>query len=153
MNRRSKGVPAIMLVAFSHGLLGLLAGCPQEPSPSPEDGTLTVRVTGAAAQNGKAFHYAVGATGADLSNPANWIGNDPGSPPTIAGGTVECLTVFSSGGGTAIFSGGESYDVSGIIDVDDSGGLTSGDYLFLETFTVGGDMTVELVYPTDFTLY
>jgi hypothetical protein len=116
------------------------------------DGTITVRVTGADAHNGSGFYYAVGAEGDDLSVPANWLGIAP-TNPTIADGTVECITVVVGTNDPKTFTGGESYDVSGIIDVDDSGDLSLGDYIFgPDTVIVDGETTLELVYPTDFTL-
>lgn len=121
---------------------------------TPEDGTITVRVTGAGEHNGQYFYFAVGVVEADLQDPANWIGAAPQSP-TIMDGTVECLTVIPGGDSPAIFTGGESYDVAGIIDVDLDGVPTSGvDYLFgPKTVTVDGHTTLELVYPADFSLY
>lgn len=141
------------MVALSIGLLALLSGCPDNGvGATAEDGTITVRVTGADAHNGKYFYYAVGAAGDDLSDPANWLGVAPTSP-TITGGTVECITVETGTGSSAIFTGGESYDAGGIIDVDVSGDSTGGDYLFgPETVVVDGITILELVYPTDFTL-
>jgi hypothetical protein len=116
------------------------------------DGTLTVRVTGADAHTGKYFYYAVGATGDDLSDPANWLGVAP-TNFTITGGEVECITVQTGTDSILTFTGGESYDASGIIDVDLSGDSTSGDYFFgPETVVVDGVTILELVYPTDFTL-
>jgi len=68
----------------------LLSGCPEEVvapgAPSPkEDGTITVRLTGADAHNGKGLFCAVGATGDDLNDPANWLGVSP-TDPIIPGG-------------------------------------------------------------------
>jgi hypothetical protein len=140
------------LLAVSVALLGLLTSCPKEAAAA-SDGTITVRVTGADAYNGKYFYYAVGTAGSDLGNPANWIGVAPTSP-TIAGGTVECLTEAYGGGGVpATFTGGESYDAAGMIDVDLSGTSTSGDYSFgPDTVLVDGDTMLGLVYPTDFAI-
>jgi len=119
---------------------------------SLEDGTITVRVTGAYDHNDAYFYYAVGATGADLSDPSNWLGVAP-TDPIIVGGTVECITVDVGTDDPATFTGGESYDVAGLIDVDLDSSPTSGDYIFgLETVVVDGDTTLRLVYPTDFTL-
>jgi hypothetical protein len=48
--------------------------------------------------------------------------------------------------------GNKDYDASGILDVDNSGTPTSGDYLFgPTTVVVDGDTILDLVYPTDFT--
>ena len=87
---KSKWVYGITMVALSFGLLGLLSGCSEEVvapgAPSPkEDGTITVRLTGADAHNGKGLFCAVGATGDDLNDPANWLGVSP-TDPIIAGG-------------------------------------------------------------------
>ena len=75
-----------VLISMFVVLIGLLTGCPKEAA-APSDGTITVKVTSADAQNGAFFYYAVGDAGADLSNPDNWIGVAPTSP-TIASGTV-----------------------------------------------------------------
>ena len=138
-----------IVLIISAVAVGLLVGCPKEAAP-PSDGTITVRVTAADTHNSAFFYYAVGNAGADLSNPDNWIGVAPTSP-TIASGTVECVTVVYGGAGEeAIFAGGNSYDASGIIDVDLSGSMTSGDYSFADTVIVDGDTILSLVYPTDF---
>lgn len=153
MISKSKRVYATTVVALSIGLLALLSGCPDNGvGATEEDGTITVRLTGADAHNGEHFYYAVGAAGDDLSDPANWLGVAP-TAPTITGGTVECITVDFGTDDPATFTGGESYDASGMIDADLSGDLTSGDYTFgPETVVVDGDTILNLVYPTDFTL-
>jgi hypothetical protein len=118
----------------------------------PEDGTITVRVTGADAHNGAYFYYAVGASGDDLSDPADWLGVAP-TDPTIAGGTVECITVDVGTYDPVTFTGGESYDAIGLIDADLDGDITQGiDYVTdpVRTVVVNGDTTLELVYPTEF---
>ena len=119
---------------------------------SLEDGTITVRVTGAYDHNNAYFYYAVGTTEADLSDPSNWLGVAP-TDPIIVSGTVECITVDVGTDDPATFTGGESYDVAGLIDVDLDSSPTSGDYIFgLETVVVNGDTVLELFYPADFTL-
>ncbi|UCF96950.1 MAG: hypothetical protein JSV89_17500 [Spirochaetaceae bacterium] len=152
MISKLKWVYVTTVVALSMGLIALLTGCPDNGvSATAEDGTNTIRVTGADAHNGAYFYYAVGAAGDDLSDPANWLGAAP-TNPTITGGTVKCITEETGTNNIASFTGGESYDASGIIDADLSGALTSGDYFFgPETVVVDGDTTLELVYPTDFT--
>jgi hypothetical protein len=153
MISKSKWVYVTILIAILMGLLALLSGCPDNGvSATAEHGTIAVRVTGADAHNGAYFYYAVGAAGDDLSDPANWLGVAP-TNPTITGGTVECITEETGTNNIVTFTGGESYDASGIIDADLSGDLTSNDYSFgPETIVVDGDTTLELVYPTDFTL-
>ena len=81
------------MVALSFGLLGLLSGCPEEVvapgAPSPkEDGTITVRLTGADAHNGKGLFCAVGATGDDLNDPANWLGATKSQEKVMADATT-----------------------------------------------------------------
>jgi hypothetical protein len=138
---------------FSIWLLVLLTGCPTEGATG-EDGTVSLRVTGADAHDGVALYTAIGAKGADLNNQANWLGD--GNGPTITGGIAETLyydvaTVTTP----VIFTGGESYDMGGMIDADNSGDYTSGvDYVIssARTVVVDGDMLEVVVYPADFVL-
>jgi hypothetical protein len=151
MGSKSKWLYVGIVALFSIGLLSLLSGCSQNAA-SPENGTITLHVSGADAHNGAYFYFAIVAEGADVSNQANWLADSPTSP-TIAGGTVDATAVEVGGNTPVIFTGGERYDASGILDVDNSGDPTSGDYLFgPKTIMVDGDTILELVYPTDFTV-
>jgi hypothetical protein len=54
-----------------------------------------------------------------------------------------------------MFTGGESYDISVLLDVDGDDSYTSAvDYILsaLHTVVVDGNMTVDLVYPGDFAI-
>ena len=155
MISKSKWVYRITVITLSIGLLGLLTGCPEEAAPpSLEDGTITVRVTGAGDHDGKQTFFAVVAAGDDLLDSNNHIAEN--TENVITGGSLEVIMLDPLDPTETvpeIFTGGESYDVGGIIDVDDDDDITSGvDYLTSRTVVVDGDMIVEFVYPTDFTL-
>jgi len=117
---------------------------------TPTDGMLTVRLTGADDYDDAFFYYAVVAEGYDLTNPDYWLGVAP-TNPTISGGTVECITTEFGTDTPAVFTGGESYDVGGLIDVDRDGYPTSGDYVFgpVPVF-VNGDTLLEIPFPMNF---
>jgi hypothetical protein len=55
---------------------------------------------------------------------------------------------------SAVFTGGASYDVGGMIEVAPPDGPSTGDYVIdpLKRVIVDGDMIAVLEYPTDFTL-
>lgn len=54
---------------------------------------------------------------------------------------------------SAVFTGGESYEVFEFIDVDENDISTIGDYMTdpIKTVVVDGDTILDLVYPKDFT--
>ncbi len=150
---KSKWLNVLMLAALSFGLLALLSSCPENGvGPTAEDGTITVRVTGAGDHNGKAFFCVAGAAGVDLNDPSNFLGETAGD--VIASGTVEStINDLATKTTPVIFTGGESYDLGGFIDVDGSDLPTNGDYIIdvVKTVVVDGNMVVEFVYPDDFT--
>lgn len=141
---------SIIVFVLSIWMLVFLAGCTD--GATADDGTITLRVTNADAHNGVDVYCACVASGDDMNDPANYLGD--GNGPTITGGIAETLfydvaTVTTP----VVFTGGESYDIGGIIDADGSADYTGGDYFIdpLKTVVVDGDMIVEVVYPTDFT--
>jgi hypothetical protein len=123
---------------------------------SAEDGTITLRITGADEHIGVGFMGTVVAAGGDFYNPDDWLADIVGE---IVTGTGEAAAIplgadpDSTPPPTPVtFTGGESYDVAGFIDANDDGEYNSGDYgtAAIQTVVVDGDTIAELVYPTDF---
>jgi hypothetical protein len=139
------------------GVLALLGGCTPPPPPVPSDGTITVRLTGASAYDGKEFLSAVANKGG-LGNPAQTLGTGAGTGyQTIVAGTIDEVmsdtSVYPSS--AVIFRGGNSYDAGGLIDVDGDKAVTSGvDYIMKQArnVTVNGNTLVVFSYPADFML-
>ena len=134
MVRRLRWVYGIMLIILTIGLFA-------------EDGTITMRVTGAGDHDGKRFYCAVFAEGNQLGRDDRPISN--GYVSTLVSDVVPTPQGYSH---PVVFTGGESYDASGLIDVDLNDLRSSGDYETdpLKSVIVEGDTVVDLVYPTDF---
>jgi hypothetical protein len=149
---KSKWVYATMVVALSIGLFGLLTGCPDNGvGATAEDGTITLRVINAGAHNTAPVFCAIGAKGADLDDPANWLGE--GDEPIITLGVAETLFYEIADTSPVTFTGGESYDIGVLIDANKDDIYTSVlDYVLssVRTVVVDGDMVVEVDYLTDF---
>lgn len=133
---------------FVIGLVALLSSCPgSDPTPEPEFGTITVRLTGATEHNGKVFFYTVGTSG----------GDDYSAGQSIANGSIED-TINNHDTVPQLFLGGEVLSVRGYIDVDDNGGPgdpPTGGVDFASAwipYIVDGDIIVDFVYPDDFEL-
>jgi hypothetical protein len=142
-----------MLIAFAIGLIVLWTGCPTN-GVTAEDGTITIRITGAAVHNGKPVFLAVVAPGGNILNMDDHLGVS--IEPLIAGGTVDAVMYDPDTGTTTVnFTGGNSYNAGGIIDADTNDIYSPGVDWFvnpIRTIVVDGDMLLELVYPTDFIL-
>jgi hypothetical protein len=115
-----------------------------------EDGTITVRVTGADAHDGENFLPAVFTAGADILN------DDPigYNLAEIASGMAQGVILDPDNLPTPLtFAGGTAYDVVGLIDLDGNTYASTGDYFSYELgVIVDGNTIMEFVYPTDFVL-
>jgi hypothetical protein len=132
-------------------LLVVLAGCPEEADPAA-DGIITVNITGADVHNTKNVFLSAFNEGGPYV-PGNDLANNT---TTIAGGAASVtLKEPVANAYPFMFTGGNSYDLSVLVDVDGDDSYTSSvDYILnpLYTVVVDGNMTVDLVYPGDFTI-
>lgn len=115
---------------------------------TPEDGTLTVSVSGADDHEGKNLDIAVVESGGVPSSPLA-----EGSS-VISGGSA--TVTAQDGGGDWTGTGGTEYDVYIVIDVDNSGGApNSGDYQidpWPVTYDQDGDKVMNTVYSDDYVI-
>jgi len=124
-------------------LAAVLTGCEQKAA----DGTVTVVLTGAAAQDGEGFLFAVFAAGADIAV-ADPLGL--GGPVIISGGTASGVALdVATGTQTVSFDGGDKYDVYVLVDLNGNFDMDPGEPVASRTgLEVDGDMTVTFDYAT-----
>lgn len=143
MKKRFKLFPIfILIVIFSFN------SCSGEDDDSnPSSGTLTVTLTGAAAYNTHLFYFMIFSE-SDLVNPLGFSSFEI----TAGGGSG----VIQDDGSDLTISGG-TYFLSCFIDEDDDAdpndpaGESPDDY-YINYVYVNGDTTVDLMYPTGFTI-
>lgn len=145
---RARWTRGLWLVILVSGLLALPSGCKSE---GDEDGTISIRLSGAGAHDGLPFYWGVFSEGADIMLDPPIAGTN--DPLIIAGGAAQGVAVDITDA-PVTFEGSTSYDVGALIDVDSDDIPSSGDYMTdpLKRVKVDGDMVVDLVYPTDFVL-
>ena len=115
-------------------------------------GSISVRLTGAAEHNGAQTFFVAFAGGDPMDDPDTNLGATNGN---IALGTFQgAILDKETWANPVFFPDGTSYQIVGIIGVDMSDGLSSGDYVIVpaKIVTVSGNMIVDVVYPDDFEL-
>ena len=115
-------------------------------------GSISVRLTGAAEHNGAQTFFAVYAGDDPMDDLNTYLAANGG---IVAGGTFQdFFATNETVPDPMFFPEGSMYQVVGIIDVDMSDGLSTGDYFLnpAKIVTVTGNMIVDVVYPDDFVL-
>jgi Protein of unknown function (DUF1566) len=142
---------AIYLLFLCFIVLVFLAGCDLF---GPENGTITIILTGAEDYNGMPFTYRMSNCSSvvdSCDDPSVFCGS-----VIIVDGRVEIGIADSSisPGIQKEFEADECFSISGYIDADNSGGDPVGgvDYALKSAYsdTVDGDMIADLSYPDDF---
>ena len=115
-----------------------LAGKAVPGAPTGTDGTITVHLTNAGAQESETFIAGTISPAAD-------------GTADITGGNADCTLGDGSG---YVYTGGYNYQIYTIVDLDGSGGSTAnvGDYYYNCDLTVDGNMDLTVDF-SDFTLY
>lgn len=146
--RISKGhvVVRLLSVLLVLGVLAFLVVSCKEAETPPANGTVTVKLTGAAAQNTITFMFAVFKESADI------MVDDPDGVgvTVIAAGEAQATAKDLATGTTDVsLTGGGKYFVAALIDVDNDQDPSTGDYLYQgAVFTMDGNRTEVLNYTS-----
>jgi hypothetical protein len=139
-------------------LIIFLSGCPSDGGGvgvNLASGTVTVHISGAAEQNGTEVFIAMVYPGDDPAIYEDQIAGATSGLHYIVDGEYVMIMRWHESETIAVFDGGQ-YELGLLLDVNTAGGsgiANSGDYYLVDyVFTVDGNITIELSYPTDFTL-
>ncbi len=138
--KRHTAVRLLSVLLASGVLLFLAVGCKQA---APADGTITVKLTGAATQNTEIFRFGIYQEGADHETGTVY---GKGAAPVVSG-EAQYTAFDATLTHEMIFSGGGRYFVFAWIDASDEGVADPGEYAYqAPAFTVNGNMTQTLYY-------
>lgn len=140
MERKNKGISLLAIPLLAVMTLFSLAACDEGGG---EDGTITVVLVNAGAEDGEVVLFAVFTPGGEpgVVEPLAFGGD------VVSGGTAQD-TVIDDNGAIRVFSAG-TYDVFAIVDHDQDDQPTNGEpYGKTTGVEVDGDITVELDYNT-----